>query len=138
MAMNSFEPISDDTAPTTPTHDVPYATGTFNLRREIDELRSGPEYARAGHAARTLIRLAEFRVVLFVLQRHTKFIQHHTAQPIAIQMLSGHIRITLPDRTIEQVEGELHLIESSVAHDVTALGDSAFLLSMPWSERTKA
>ena len=135
--MSYFEPITDDTAPTTPSHDVPVSAATFHLHHEIDELRSGPEYATAGHAARTLIRLAAFRVVLFVLKRRTEFSQHHTAQPIAIQMLTGRIRIALPDRTIEQAEGELQLIDSGVTHDLTALDDSAFLLSMPWSERIK-
>jgi hypothetical protein len=53
-------------------------------------------------------------------------------------MLSGRIRISLPDRTIEPAEGELQLIESGVAHDMKALVDSAFLLSMPWSERAKS
>jgi hypothetical protein len=72
--VNRYEPLIDDTAPTTPNHDVPVAAGTFNLPHEIGELCSGAEYARAGHAARTLLRVAAFRVVLFVLRRGTDFV----------------------------------------------------------------
>jgi hypothetical protein len=44
--------------------------------------------------------------------------------------------VALPKRTIEPGVGGLVLIEPSVMHDVIALADSAFVLSMPWSEHT--
>jgi len=133
--MNYLDTITHDTSPTAPSQAAPAVTGVFNLLHEIDELSSSAQYTTGGHAARTLLRLASFRVVLFVLGRNTEFKQHHTAQPITIQMLTGRIRITLPERWIEQAAGEMLLMEPELVHDVTALADSAFLLSMPWSER---
>jgi quercetin dioxygenase-like cupin family protein len=135
--MNYLETITADTDLTTPIHAGPAVGSVFNLFHEIDELCGSAQYTTGGHAARTLVRLPTFRVVLFVLRRHTEFKQHHTAQPIMLQMLTGRIRITLPARWIEQAAGEMLVMQPGLTHDITAMFDSAFLLSMPWSDRPK-
>jgi dTDP-4-dehydrorhamnose 3,5-epimerase-like enzyme len=46
----------------------------------------------------------------------------------------GRIGVTLPDGGMVQDIGGLMVIEPGVMHDIKALSDSAFLLSIPWSE----
>lgn len=50
-------------------------------------------------------------------------------------MLTGRIRITLREKWMEQAATEMLLLEPGLKHDITTMVDSAFLLSMPWSER---
>ena len=134
--MASLATVSEDTAKTAPTHGIPEAAWSFELYREIEALRNGSQYQTTGHAARTLFKSPALRVVLIVLRRDAELKEHRTNQPVSLQVLEGAIRVALPKRTIEPGVGGLVLIEPSVMHDVIALADSAFVLSMPWSEHT--
>ena len=126
--------VDADVAPTSPAHGRPASAGDFDLAHEIEVLKRGEQYETTGQAARTLFKRAEFRVVLIVLRHNAAMKEHQTNQPVSLQTLSGSIRVALPERAIEQPAGGLILIESGVAHDVIALEDSAFLLTMPWSD----
>lgn len=134
--MTPLEIVSDD-APTAPGHGRPASAGSFALSQEIDGLRNGPQYRTSGHAARTLFKRPELRVVLIVLRRNAELKQHRTNQPVTIQTLMGRIGVALPDGGLVQDIGGLLVIEPGVAHDVRALTDSAFLLSIPWSEHAE-
>lgn len=129
--------LVSDTAPTSPAHGRPASAGDFELNHEIEVLKSGTQYATTGQAARTLFKRPELRVVLIVLRANSDLKEHRTNQPVSIQTLTGAIRVTLPERAIEQAVGGLIVIESGVVHDVIALEDSAFLLSMPWSDHAE-
>jgi quercetin dioxygenase-like cupin family protein len=83
----------------------------------------------------TLVKCPELRIVLIVLRRNAELKEHKTNQPVSIHLLSGQICVALPE--YEQAVGGLLVIEPGVAHDVTAVTDSAFLLTMPWSEHTE-
>ncbi len=58
--------------------------------------------------------------------------QHSTAARISVQTLAGHIRLRLPDRTVELPAGGLLALDRCVSHDVEAEEDSAFLLTLSW------
>jgi quercetin dioxygenase-like cupin family protein len=113
----------------------PASAGYFQLAREIDQLTGSPQYRSTGQAARTLVKRPDLRVVLIVLRRNADLKEHRTNQPVSIHVLKGRVRIALPRGCPEPVAGELLVLESAVTHDIMALTDSAFLLSMPWSER---
>lgn len=134
--MTSLETTSDNEA-TAPRHGRPASAGSFALIQEIDGLRNAPQYRDNGHAARTLFKCPELRVVLIVLRREAELKDHRTNQPVSIQTLMGRIGVTLPDGSMVQDIGALMVIETGVVHDVRALTDSAFLLSIPWSEHAE-
>ena len=134
--MTSVETVSED-EPTAPGHERPASACRFTLIQEIDELRNAPQYRTSGHAARTLFKRPELRVVLIVLRRNAELKAHRTNQPVSIHTLMGRIGVALPDGGAVQDIGGLLVIEPGVMHDVRALTDSAFLLSMPWSEHAE-
>jgi len=134
--MTPLEIVSDD-EPTAPGHGRPAPAGSFVLIQEIDGLRNAPQYRTSGHAARTLFKRPELRVVLIVLRRDAELKEHRTNQPVTIQTLMGRIGIALPDGGLVHDIGGLLVIEPGVMHDIRALSDSAFLLSMPWSEHAE-
>lgn len=110
----------------------PARDGTFDLAREIDALRASPQYREHGHAGRTLIKTATLRIVLVVLHRGKRLAEHSVAEPISIQVLGGRIRVDLPGCPIDQGIGRLISVSPGVPHDVEALTDAAFLLTLPW------
>ena len=61
--------------------------------------------------------------------------EHRTAARISVQTLSGHIRLKLPDRTVELPTGQLLVLNQCVSHDVEAEEDSAFLLTLSWNDQ---
>jgi quercetin dioxygenase-like cupin family protein len=65
---------------------------------------------------------------------------HHSAEgPISIHALQGKIRVHLSgDRTEDLKPGDLLTLERCLEHDVEALEESAFLLTIAWPEATNA
>ncbi len=58
--------------------------------------------------------------------------EHMASATISVQTLAGHIRLRLPDRTVDLPMGQLLVLDQGVRHDVEAVEDSAFLLTMSW------
>jgi quercetin dioxygenase-like cupin family protein len=113
----------------------PALEGAFDLLREIDTLHASSEYQRHGHAARTLIKTPSLRIVLVALARGRRLAEHSVDEPVSIQVLGGRIRIDLPDYPFDHGTGRLMSLASGVPHDVQALTDTAFLMTLPWAER---
>ncbi len=111
----------------------PPAEGSFDLRREIDKLRAGAPYREHGHAARTLIKAPALRIVLVALKRGNRLAEHTVAEPVSLHVLDGHIRVDVDGVARDQGVGHLMSIQRGVTHDVEALTDAAFLLTLPWT-----
>ncbi len=94
------------------------------------ELRAEDAYRHDGHIARTLVREPAMRVVLVVMRAGAKIAEHRSQDTASIHALSGHLRLTLPDRTVDLPAGKLLVTAPELAHDVEAVGDSAFLLTL--------
>jgi quercetin dioxygenase-like cupin family protein len=106
----------------------------FDLATADRELRSEPAYERDGHTARTLVREPAMRVVLIVMRAGARIAQHRSQETASIHTLAGHVRIALPDRTLELPTARLLVIAPGLPHDLEALGDSAFLLTLARGE----
>ncbi len=104
-----------------------------NLGAAIDGLRNEPAWA-SGRNAKTLAKYSDFRVVLTVLKRGVTVREHHAAGRISVQTLAGHICMHVEGRTFDLPPGGLLMLDRAVAHDVEALEESAFLLTIAWPE----
>lgn len=113
--------------PENPDHGV-----AFELAAVANELRAEESYIREGHTARTLIRAPDLRITVVVLQRGKTISEHHASVTASVQTLSGHIRLQLPDRSVDVREGDLLVMAAGLPHDVYAEADSAFLLTLGW------
>jgi quercetin dioxygenase-like cupin family protein len=106
----------------------------FNLIAEIDQLRRETTWS-TGRNARTLMKYDDFRVVLTALQAHVRIPEHKTEGRISIHMLSGHIRLGASGRTFDLRPGSLVSLDQGSTHDIEALEESAFLLTIAWPGR---
>jgi hypothetical protein len=57
--------------------------------------------------------------------------------PVSIHALEGKIRIRLPEEHIEVSAGELMALDYGIPHEIEALEESAFLLTISWPGGTK-
>lgn len=120
-------------------HAVDGTALSFDLAAEAEALMREPTWREGrGHNAKTLVKHPDFRVVLIVLKAGARMHEHSTDQCVTIHALSGHLRVHLPDRALEVSQGALLALEQTVAHDVEALEDSAFVLSLGWSKAPSA
>ncbi len=73
---------------------------------------------------------------MLVRMKLGSYMSHHRAEgPISIQVLGGKVRVHLPDDRMEDLtQGDLLTLERCLEHDVEALEESAFLLTIAWPE----
>jgi quercetin dioxygenase-like cupin family protein len=106
---------------------------SFDLSDEIKRLRDEDAW-QAGRNSKTLVKHPDFRVVLTVLKSGTRLQEHKAAGRISVQAVAGRIRMHVQDDVFDLPVGHLLVLERALAHDVEALEDSAFLLTIAWPE----
>ncbi len=115
---------------TKPAH--PVGGATFDLAAVEREMRREDAYLREGHTARTLVREPDLRIVLVVMKAGARMAEHRAGETVSVHALSGHVRLRLPDTTVELPFGRLLVLEKGLRHDVEANEESAFLLTLGW------
>jgi len=109
-----------------------------NIIDELEKLADAPSWQlEAGRSSETIVKYPEFRIVL-VRMKKGSYMSHHRAEgPISVHSVSGRIRVHLPcDRMEELGPGDLLALERGLEHDVEALEECAFLLTIAWPEAT--
>jgi|SRR5579864_247479 len=105
----------------------------FNLSDEIRGLREEDSWTRgSGRSSKTLAKYPDFRIVLVLMKAESEMKEHHADARISIQTIQGRVRLQLPDQAVELGGGELMCLESGIHHDVKALEESAFLITLSW------
>ena len=106
----------------------------FDLAAETEQLRKETSY-QAGHRnGKTLVKEPTFRIVLTVLKGGVRLQEHHAAAPVSVQTVTGHLRLHVPGGIVDLPAGHLLVLERDVPHDVEALEETAFLLTIAWPE----
>ena len=67
----------------------------------------------------------------------TRMNEHHVDARISVHGLEGRIRIRMSDEAVEVSAGELVALEYAIPHEVEALEESTFLLTISWPGGTK-
>jgi quercetin dioxygenase-like cupin family protein len=108
-----------------------------DLLVEIQSLHKEDAWLQGtGPSSKTLVKHSDLRIVLLAMRKSMSMHEHKTAARISVQTLTGHIRLRLPDRTVELPAGQLLVLDQCVPHDVEAEEDSAFLLTLSWHGRS--
>ena len=103
----------------------------FDLMREIANCESKKPW-QSGHYAKTLFKKDDFRTVLIAMEPSTKLKEHHADGTISVHVLKGKIRFTTQGKTHDLANGNLLTLAASIKHEVEAMQDSAFLLTISW------
>jgi quercetin dioxygenase-like cupin family protein len=105
----------------------------LDLVRELEQLHREPEW-QSGQNAKTLVKHDTLRIVLTALQAEVRIPEHQTEGRISIQTIRGHILVRADGRTFDLPVGTLLALDHGVRHEVEALDESAFLLTIAWPE----
>jgi hypothetical protein len=102
-----------------------------DLLEEIQDLHKEDAWLQGtGPSSKTQVKHPDLRIVLLAMRKKMFMREHKTAARISVQTLARHIRLRLPDRTVELRTGQLPVLDQCVLHDVEAEEDSAFLLTI--------
>jgi quercetin dioxygenase-like cupin family protein len=102
----------------------------FDLRRETDVLRQEQGWSKTGHSAKTLVKHHDLRTVLIAMKKGTRMAEHKAAGATSIQLLDGRLQLRIGTETLDVSAGSLIALDRELSHDVEALEDSAFVLSV--------
>lgn len=102
----------------------------FDLKAEVANLcRSG---LHAGRNSRTLIKAPDLRVLLVTAKKGTIMNEHRADGSVTILAVAGAVRLKLEDTNLELKPGELLGLDRGLWHDVEALSDCVFLVTIGW------
>jgi quercetin dioxygenase-like cupin family protein len=106
----------------------------FDLDQELEGLRQEDSWEReTGRSSKTLAKYPDFRIVLVLMKVGTHMNDHKADARISIQALRGKILLHVPDqKPVELLSGQLLTLDCGIHHDVEALEESAFLLTVAW------
>jgi quercetin dioxygenase-like cupin family protein len=101
----------------------------FDIARELEELHREVRW-QSGQNAKTLVKNDGLRIVLIGLKARSRIPEHHTEAPISIQTVVGHIQVRAQGRSFELRAGGLLVLDHGLPHEVEAIEESAFLLTI--------
>jgi quercetin dioxygenase-like cupin family protein len=108
----------------------------FDVAQEIaDSERKKPWESR--HYAKTLFKKSDLRIVLISMEKAAKIKDHHADGAISVHVLKGAIRFTEQGNAHDLRPGNVLALAASIKHQVEALEESAFLLTVSWPDNEK-
>jgi quercetin dioxygenase-like cupin family protein len=103
----------------------------FDVTSEIKALKSRRPWPQ-GMTSKILVKSKDLRIVLTVMEPGARMKEHHTDGRSSIHTVCGFIRVHVQRQCIELPAGCLLAVDRSIKHDVEAVEDSAFLLTIAW------
>jgi len=119
-------------SPERPMHQVAHALLTFDLDAELERLHAEEGWQQGTRNAKTLVKEPDLRIVLIALRQGGRMEEHRAPGRLSIQTLTGRLRLQVREQTIDLPAGHVLVLDPDVAHDVEALEESAFLLTIAW------
>ena len=105
----------------------------LHLKDEISGIKSEAAWTETGKNARTLAKYSDFRIVLTALKQGGTLQKHQAKGCVSIQALEGRIRVRLPQDEVELITGNLIALDNAVSHEVEAIEESVFLITMSFA-----
>lgn len=125
-------PGETSNSPQRPAQHLVARTLQFNLAQEIDRLLGEGTWRERDRDSKALVHEPHLHVLLTALKAGARLDRHQTEAPVSLQGLRGKVRISLPDETVELTSGTLLILEAGVPHEVEAVEESVFLITLGW------
>jgi len=105
----------------------------FDLQKELQQLRQQDSWQReTGRSSKTLAKYPDFRIILVLMKASTQMNEHRAEGRVSIHHLLGTICVHLADQKVNLSAGQLLVMDCGVLHDIEAVEESAFLLTIAW------
>jgi quercetin dioxygenase-like cupin family protein len=105
----------------------------IDLGRESARLRQQDAWTQHGQSAITLFKYADLRGVLIALKQGARMREHQAEGRLSLQCLSGRLVVHIDGRKQELTPQQVLVMERCVPHEVEALQESEFLITLAWA-----
>lgn len=112
---------------------MPVSSTELELESEIAQLQRSPEWS-TGIARKILIQYPDLQITLRTMRAHTRIPEHHNPGRICVQTVQGHIRMHADGQVFDLPKGKMLVLDRAIVHDVEALEESAFLLTVAYPQ----
>lgn len=109
------------------------AAAFVDLEATIQELHTTEAWQR-GKAAKRLNTFPNFRVSLMALKAGASLGEHRNPGRVSIQTIAGNVRVVADGKTFPSPPGSIIFLDRNVPHDVQAVEESAFLVTVALEE----
>jgi quercetin dioxygenase-like cupin family protein len=109
---------------------------SYELGEESVTLIAEARSVSDGRAAKTLSKHPGLNTVLTALRQGTVVRRHQTPAPVLIQVVSGTIRLELPDKSIDLQPMGFIILAENLAHQVEAVTDASFVIAIAAPKRS--
>jgi len=100
------------------------------IAEQLKQLQSEPQWLSGDRNAITLVKSTRLRIVLVALRKGAMMREHQVEGPITLFVLSGALQFTAGGEKCHLQRQGLMALEKTIPHDVEALEDSTFLLTI--------
>lgn len=101
----------------------------LDIEKELSELRRSPAW-HSGIARKVLVRYPGFEITLRAMKANARIPEHHNPGRICVHSLRGHILMHADGRVFDLAQGKALVLDRAVIHDVEAIEESIFLLTV--------
>jgi quercetin dioxygenase-like cupin family protein len=116
--------------PTAEQRNLDGALWTFDIPTLLTQIKSEDAWQKGKRNATTLLEGHGLRVVLIAMHSGTLIKQHQTINPISLQVIEGRIKFNTHTNSVTLTKGQLLTLHPEIPHDLEALEESAFLLTL--------
>jgi len=102
----------------------------FSIDKEIEKLKKESAWINGDRNAVTLQKDSNLRVVLITLRKGVTLHEHKVEGPITLFVLSGKINFIAGEEKINAKSNGFIVLDKAIPHDVEALEDSSFILTI--------
>jgi len=102
----------------------------FSIDKEIAQLKKETAWINGDRNAVTLQKNSNLRVVLISLRKGATLHEHKVEGPITLFVLSGRMNFIAGEEKIIVGNNEFIVLEKATPHDVEALEDTTFILTI--------
>jgi quercetin dioxygenase-like cupin family protein len=104
----------------------------FQVAVEVQSLRHDLEFTSGGRAAKTLVKTAGLRLTLVLIKQGFGLNPEATAGGASIEVIEGRLRVQADGQPWDVGAGELIALADNLREPITALEETAFLLTVAW------
>jgi quercetin dioxygenase-like cupin family protein len=103
---------------------------TMDIPDFIKKIKKEPAWENKDRNAMTVYKTDGMRIVLIALHKDAELKRHVAEGIISVHVLDGKIEFTTDDSSVELEEGQILALHKGLYHQVKAIKESVFLLTI--------
>ena len=103
---------------------------TIDIPEFIKKIKKEPSWKNNDRNAMTVYKTDEMRIVLIALHKDAELKRHVAEGIISVHVLDGKIQFETDDTSVELEEGQVLALHKGLYHQVKAIKESVFLLTI--------